>query len=170
MHGREDVTEGLLCFNLQSMTSAPENAAASYRVCATLPPRLDLTDVQKDIIAVGAEVCASLLAALKQQRDEVLVAMKAQHPTVAAAATAAVPSCSISIYGVGQDRSVARSSNVRNTASAAVGACSPNSSSIDGAVLNTHTVGQLNHLGSRQQHIKMQQQLAARLKLLLAKE
>jgi hypothetical protein len=165
-----------MCFNLQSMTSAPENAVAGCRVCATLPPRLGLTDVQKDIIAVAAEVCVSLLASLKQQRDEVLVAMKAKDPTVAAAAAAAaaaasaVPICSSSIDGRGEDHSVARSSNVQDTAAAAVGACNPNSSSSDVAVLNTHIVGQLTHLGSRQQHIKMQQQLAARVKLFLAKE
>jgi hypothetical protein len=143
--GREQINEGVALFNLETLESAPENAAASEQRTATLPPLLGLTPQQMDIISAGAETCESMNAVINQQRQEVMRQLEAAN---AAADTAGDPieytTPPSSSSGVSQGPGAASSSSR---------ACGP-----------------LSSFQQRQQDLEKQQQLAARLKVLMAKQ
>jgi hypothetical protein len=70
--GRAHVNEGISLYNLETLQSAPENAAAAEQRTATLPPLLNLSAQQMDIISAGVQTCESLRAQLCEQRQEVM--------------------------------------------------------------------------------------------------
>lgn len=200
MLGREHVGEGIACYNLETMQASPEHAAAAEQATATLPPKLNLTDVQKDIISVGAEVCQSLTEALHKQREEVLTQLEASA-AAAAEVMAAIDADSFgssrrsgsgnsgggssmggsvggrgSADGVAAAAGSAQGNSAGSSRAPSEGPHAPNNSSAAGSGTGSWSSSQLNGvcilraLNSRQQHLETQQQLAARLQLLMAKE
>jgi hypothetical protein len=101
MLGRQDIAEQLLCFNLETLVSQPEGFEEAGQHVASLPPFLDLTDIQADIIAAGADVCESLLQTLCRQQQEALDALKA------AAAAADDADCCVPMASGDTDQAVA---------------------------------------------------------------
>lgn len=139
--GRAHVNEGISLYNLETLQSAPENAAAAEQRTATLPPLLNLSAQQMDIISAGVQTCESLRAQLCEQRQEVM------RQTEAATAAA--------------DRAGGSSEHCAQPGACGSGECEGTSSGL---------FGPLSTFRQRLQHLETQQQLAARLKLLMAKE
>jgi hypothetical protein len=139
--GRAHVNEGITLYNLETLQSAPENAAAAEQRTATLPPLLNLSAQQMDIISAGVQTCEGLVAQLRDQKHEV---MKQMEAACAAADT---------FGGRAED-------------CAQPGSCSSGLPE----TISSGVFGALSTFQPRQQHLEAQQRLAARLKLLMAKE
>ena len=176
MLGKEHVAEGISCINLETLEASPEHALAIEPVTASLPPRMNLTDVQKDLISMGFEVVEGLVKAIHADREVIsqmgaaVAAAKAANAAVAASAQVGQHSSS------GSQRSGSSQHPPPGQAAAAAAAgslgdaCVPHSSSMSSLAGPSISSVPLTALKDRQQLADTQQQLAARLKLLMAKE
>jgi hypothetical protein len=141
---------------------------------------MNLTDVQKDLIAMGCEVVESLIKALHAEREAVMSQMEAA--VAAAKTTTEAVAASSQLGQLSSSGSLRPASSHcaqpdQAAAAAAAGsvgeACVPHSSSgssLAGPSTSTSSNVPLTLLKDRQQLLDTQHQLAARLKLLMAKE
>lgn len=173
MLGKEHVAEGISCINLETLEASPEHALAIEPVTASLPPRMNLTDVQKDLISMGFEVVEGLVKAIHADR-EVISQMGAAVAAAKAANAAVAASAQVGQHSSQRSGSSQHPPPGQAAAAAAAGslgdACVPHSSSMSSLAGPSISSVPLTALKDRQQLLDTQQQLAARLKLLMAKE
>lgn len=177
MLGKEHVAEGICCFNIEILEASPEHALASEQVTASLPPCMNLTDVQKDLVSMGSEMVEGLVKALHADTEVVMSQMEAEvaaAKTVTAAVAASTQVGQHSSSGSQRSGSSHYPPPDQAAVAAAAGsvgdACVPHSSSMSSLAGPSTSSVPLTVLKDRQQLLDTQQQLAARLKLLMAKE
>lgn len=144
----------------------------STQVNATLLRRVALTDAQKDIIAMGFEVYARIRGPLRQQWQDVTAQIQAAEAAAEAAAQAdaGATGAGLSSGQASGSRSSGPGLSVQKSRAAALAAAARLRGSSSSSGSSSRAGGALRAFDVTQQHREQQQQLAARLKVLLAKE
>jgi hypothetical protein len=131
---------------------------------------MQLTDLQKELIPAAIKVFNSLDAALQQQWQEVTAQMGAAAAAAESAAAADRAECrDVAVAASSQELQPAQEA-ARAAAAAAATAAGGSSGSNGGSSSSNGSRLLLRGLSSRQEHLEVQQQLAARMKLVMAKQ
>jgi hypothetical protein len=171
--------EGICCYNIDTLEASQEHAIASEQRTATLPPQLGLSAQQMDIISAGVETVDGLLVLINKQRQELMGRLELSSAATDTVTAAAAGDAVASVAPTEAVTPAAAADAVTPAASADTAAAvsgseqGPQASACSAALQASAISSDLETLSGfqqRQQHLETQQRLAARLKLLMAKQ